>query len=223
MNLQNWLQSNCVYTLDVERQSSSIDFITQFLTETRRGYCTYFASAMTVMCRMAGLPARYVEGFLADPQSDGTAYVTGLQGHAWTEVYLSGFGWLTFDATPPASISGSAGIRDLPPMADLNHPTPEPTEEPTPEPSPEPTPQPSDEPEQDEAPTEDPEDEESEADEDPDDGETDEEEAAEPEDEPSQQDQGGFPWFLLLLLAACAFIGFAAWQVWSRTPERMAA
>ena len=48
------------------------------------------------MCRMIGLPARYVEGYLATPDENGTAYVTGLQAHAWTEVYFSGFGWLTF-------------------------------------------------------------------------------------------------------------------------------
>lgn len=98
--IQNYLSRNFRYTLDVEEQPENIDFVTNFLLNTHEGYCTYFASAMTVMCRMIGLPARYVEGYLATPDENGTAYVTGLQAHAWTEVYFSGFGWLTFDATP---------------------------------------------------------------------------------------------------------------------------
>ena len=60
LNIQNWLRSNCTYTLDVESVSTGVDFVTAFLLGTRKGYCTYFASAMTVMCRMVGIPARYV-------------------------------------------------------------------------------------------------------------------------------------------------------------------
>lgn len=98
--IQNYLSRNFRYSLTVEDQPSNLDFVTNFLMNTKKGYCTYFASAMTVLCRMVGLPARYVEGYLATPDENGLAYVTGLQGHAWTEVYFEGFGWLTFDATP---------------------------------------------------------------------------------------------------------------------------
>ena len=45
---------------------------------------------MTVLCRMAGLPARYIEGYVASPGSDGVAAVRGTNAHAWTEVYLNG-------------------------------------------------------------------------------------------------------------------------------------
>ena len=100
MALQNFLASNFVYDLDVPQQPANQDFVSTFLVETKAGYCTYFASAMTVMCRMAGLPARYVEGFVAYPDAEGMAVVTGQEGHAWTEVYFRGFGWVTFDATP---------------------------------------------------------------------------------------------------------------------------
>ncbi len=98
--LQSWLSRNCRYTLDVQDHPVNVDFVTRFLLETREGYCTYFASALTVLCRMAGLPARYVEGYLAEPNAAGEALVTGLNAHAWTEVCFEGFGWLTFDATP---------------------------------------------------------------------------------------------------------------------------
>lgn len=162
--IQNYLSRNFRYTLEVAPQPEDIDFVSNFLLNTKEGYCTYFASAMTVLCRMAGLPARYVEGYLAEPDGQGHAYVTGLQGHAWTEVYFEGFGWLTFDATPAQNNTQETPQDMLPPEAqepeDEPEETPEPEndpppeEEPTPSPEPdesqenEPTPLPSQEPEQ---------------------------------------------------------------------------
>lgn len=100
MAIQQSLRANYEYTLDAAQQPPDMDFVSTFLLLDKKGYCTHFASAMTVMCRMVGLPARYVEGFVATPDETGMAVVTGEQGHAWTEVYFKGFGWLTFDATP---------------------------------------------------------------------------------------------------------------------------
>ena len=136
--IQNYLSSSFRYTLDVEPQQENIDFVSSFLLSTKEGYCTYFASAMTVLCRMVGLPARYVEGYLAEPNESGVAYVTGLQGHAWTEVYFAGFGWLTFDATPTQhnSVTPPNNLED--PSGSEPSPSPEsPEDEPTPSPSPE--------------------------------------------------------------------------------------
>lgn len=139
--LQSWLSRTYRYTLDVDPQPSNLDFVTHFLMDTKEGYCTYFASAMTVLCRMIGLPARYVEGYVAEPNENGEAIVTGLSAHAWTEVYFKGFGWLTFDATPKHG-RGSRNEPDREPEPSLS---PSPTPTPSPEPEPEPTP--SDEPE----------------------------------------------------------------------------
>ena len=94
------LQRYYTYTLTPDTPPDNQDFVTYFLYISKEGYCTYFASAMTVFARMAGLPARYVEGFLAKPTADGFAYVTGESAHAWTEIYFEGFGWVPFDATP---------------------------------------------------------------------------------------------------------------------------
>ena len=60
------------------------------------------------MLRMAGIPARYVTGYViwpddfkADSASDGyMADVTGYRGHAWVEVYFDGVGWKAVDVTP---------------------------------------------------------------------------------------------------------------------------
>ena len=134
--LQSWLSRTCRYTLDVDPQPSNLDFVTHFLMDTKEGYCTYFASAMTVLCRMIGLPARYVEGYIAEPNETGEALVTGLSAHAWTEVYFKGFGWLTFDATP----KHGGGSRNDPGREQEPSPSPSPSPTPTPEPEPEPTP-----------------------------------------------------------------------------------
>ena len=106
--IMNWLRRNFRYNLDIGPQPENIDFVSHFLINTQEGYCTHFASAMTVLCRMIGLPARYIEGFLAEPDKDGHAYLTGKQAHAWTEVYFPSFGWLTFDATPGSTDTAAA-------------------------------------------------------------------------------------------------------------------
>jgi transglutaminase-like putative cysteine protease len=144
------------YTLDAAAPPENVDFVTYFLFKGKEGYCTYFASAMTVLCRMAGLPARYVEGFLAEPGADGIARVTGRNAHAWTEVYFSGFGWLAFDATPPQQQNNPPEESPPPPESEPSPspspsvnpeqtPTPAP-QAPTPTPTPNPTPSPSPEP-----------------------------------------------------------------------------
>lgn len=154
LSIQEYLSRNYTYSLDVDDPPSGEDFVSSFLMDTKEGYCTYFASAMTVLCRLNGLPARYVEGYSATPGSDGEAYVTGMDAHAWTEVYFKGFGWLTFDPTPgqqPASgNSGDAGYPD-------SSAPPEATPDPYPEPTPKPTPEPDDVPQQDPEPSSPPE------------------------------------------------------------------
>lgn len=142
------LQRYYRYTLTPDIPPDSQDFVTYFLYVGKEGYCTYFASAMTVLCRMAGLPARYVEGFVAQPGADGFAYVTGKDAHAWTEVYFEGFGWVPFDATPQQQEMGNDDQQEQQP--------PEPSPSPTPSPQPpqqdeqdEPTPSPDPQPEQD--------------------------------------------------------------------------
>ena len=135
--LQSWLSRNFRYTLDVDPQPANLDFVTHFLMDTREGYCTYFASAMTVLCRMIGLPSRYVEGYVAEPDENGQAVVTGLSAHAWTEVYFRGFGWLTFDATPRRGSSSSDASEPAPTPSPLpesgSTPSPKPSESDLPE------------------------------------------------------------------------------------------
>ena len=98
--LQDHLISNYSYTLDVPYPPMGRDFVSHFLLEQKNGYCSYFATAMAVMGRIAGLPTRYIEGYsVKKPGPEGTV-VTGRNAHAWVEIYFSGIGWLSFNPTP---------------------------------------------------------------------------------------------------------------------------
>ena len=100
--IQNHLARNYRYTLDGGYPDMGEDFVSWFLLEAKEGYCSYFASSMAVMCRIAGIPARYVEGYYVPAQSGGETIVTGKNAHAWVEVYLNGLGWVAFDPTARA-------------------------------------------------------------------------------------------------------------------------
>ncbi len=81
-----------------------------FVFDTRRGYCEYFSTAMAVMLRASGIPARVAVGFLPgdlvvppDPEGGedrGVYEVSTSDAHAWVEVLFPGQGWIKFDPTP---------------------------------------------------------------------------------------------------------------------------
>ncbi|MBQ7850528.1 MAG: transglutaminase domain-containing protein, partial [Clostridia bacterium] len=148
-----YLQSSFPYTLDQSVPPVTQDFVSWFLFEEQKGYCTSFASAFCVLARCAGLPARYIEGYAAIPDRDGVARVTQQYAHAWAEIYFPGFGWLTFDPTPGAGSGENAesGGDSLPDGRNDNDQPGDPeqnpdsnpvgvTRTPTPEPTPSPTP-----------------------------------------------------------------------------------
>jgi len=92
------------YTLSPVAVPRDRDFVDFFLHDGQEGYCVYYASAMAVMSRAIGIPARYVEGFLLPPERDpdtGLFNVTNRNAHAWVEVYFEGFGWLIVETTAP--------------------------------------------------------------------------------------------------------------------------
>lgn len=154
-----YLRSAYPYTLAQTVPPAGRDFVSWFLLDERQGYCTSFATAMAVMARMVGLPARYIEGYAAVPDSDSVARVTQQQAHAWVEIYFSGFGWLPFDPTPGTNDAGGTLPSDDP-EGDSPTPSPSPTATPTPSPSPapdaSPSPTPSPSPEPDSTPTPEP-------------------------------------------------------------------
>ena len=80
--IQNHLANGYRYTLNGRYPEGNRDFVSWFLLEERAGYCSYFASAMAVLCRMSGLPARYVEGYYVAASDGGETIVTGRNAHA---------------------------------------------------------------------------------------------------------------------------------------------
>lgn len=77
-----------------------LDPLGHFLA-TKQGYCVQFASAMIMLSRAVGIPARLGVGFLAgEEQEDGSRVVLASDAHAWPELYLDGLGWTRFEPTP---------------------------------------------------------------------------------------------------------------------------
>lgn len=84
-----------------------LDPLSNFLV-TKRGYCTQFATAMIMLARAEGIPARMALGFLPGSASgDNTYTVLQSNAHAWPELYIAGMGWTRFEPTPGVQ-SGTA-------------------------------------------------------------------------------------------------------------------
>jgi transglutaminase-like putative cysteine protease len=100
-NIERYLSSRYAYTLDLSGPPVG-DPLANFLFAKRAGHCEYFASAMTILVRSLGIPARYVTGFLPGEYNDvgGDYIVRQSDAHAWVEVYFADAGWITFDPTP---------------------------------------------------------------------------------------------------------------------------
>ncbi len=97
------------YSLDVGNTMSPHP-IEDFLFKRKTGYCEHFATAMVIMLRELGVPARLVTGFLATEWNNFGHYFTVRQrdAHAWVEVYFPNSGWITMDPTPDSGFIESS-------------------------------------------------------------------------------------------------------------------
>ena len=94
------------YDLEMDPPPFDADGVDHFLFEQRRGYSEYFASAMAVMLRSVGIPARVVVGYTTGQELDepGLYAVTDSNSHGWVEVYFPGHSWIAFEPTPGAAL-----------------------------------------------------------------------------------------------------------------------
>ena len=126
-----YFNTDFAYTLRPGYYFGGMDYISYFLEKNKKGFCTHFASAGTMMFRYMGIPARYVEGYVftySDVVTDGVVkedenygdYYDGYNpmgetalvelevpdanAHAWIEIYLPEKGWVVVDVTPAAGL-----------------------------------------------------------------------------------------------------------------------
>ncbi|MBU0610831.1 MAG: transglutaminase-like domain-containing protein, partial [Armatimonadetes bacterium] len=97
--LQTYLQRECVYSLGAAAVPRGEDAAAYFVLHSRRGACDLFATALAVMSRLAGVPARVATGYQTGRYDrDKEAFVVeGTDAHAWAEIYFPGHGWVPFD------------------------------------------------------------------------------------------------------------------------------
>ena len=103
-----FLQSGFVYDLDYQKATG--ENVEDFLFTTKRGVCWEYATAMTLLSRAAGIPSRFCEGYLMHNEWEGSdnydrnrvwhGYsISPRDGHAFPELYIKGYGWVTFEPT----------------------------------------------------------------------------------------------------------------------------
>ena len=90
------------YTLEMEDDPGKTA-LEHFLFERKAGHCEYFASAMVILLRSAGVPTRLVNGFVGVEWNEWGNYLIIRQSHAhsWVEAFIPGKGWTVYDPTPP--------------------------------------------------------------------------------------------------------------------------
>nr|MBC7244634.1 transglutaminase domain-containing protein [Chloroflexota bacterium] len=98
--IQNYLRG-ITYDQYINPPPAGRDAVDWFLFENRRGYCDYYATAMAVMCRAVGIPARVSQGYTSGEYvaASRSYIVRQLDAHAWPEVYFPGYGWIEFEPT----------------------------------------------------------------------------------------------------------------------------
>jgi transglutaminase-like putative cysteine protease len=109
--IETYLRENYPYTLDVPAPPPGEDVADVFLFEWKKGFCDHYATAMAILARSAGIPARLVTGFSSGEYNpvEGRFVVRMVNAHAWVEIYFPGYGWVEFEPTgnmPPMERRG---------------------------------------------------------------------------------------------------------------------
>ncbi len=121
--IETYLRTNFEYSLEVPAVPVDSEVADYFLFELKRGYCDYYATAMAVLARAAGLPARLVTGYASGAYDAYAAeyVVRQSDAHSWVEIYFPGIGWVEFEPTAgqpgfnrPSEASASGLPAELP-------------------------------------------------------------------------------------------------------------
>lgn len=121
--IETYLRTNFEYTLEGPGVPVDSEVADYFLFELKRGYCDYYATAMAVLARAVGLPARLVTGYSSGVYDARSAeyVVRQSDAHSWVEIYFPGIGWVEFEPTAgqrpfnrPLEASASGPPAELP-------------------------------------------------------------------------------------------------------------
>ncbi len=106
-----YLKDNYTYTLKPGKVPDGKSVVEYFLKDSKKGYCTYFATSAAIILRCSGIPTRYCAGYTVNTRT-AQAHTFGQDNeymnyevydnaaHAWVEAYIDGYGWVTVDPTP---------------------------------------------------------------------------------------------------------------------------
>jgi transglutaminase-like putative cysteine protease len=115
--LENHLHAGYHYNQHNDNPPSNEDAVYWFLTQYKQGFCTFFASAMVIMARMLGMPARVASGYTGGTADESGHYIVkGTDAHTWAQIYFAKYGWINFEpsesflplARPIASVTPGA-------------------------------------------------------------------------------------------------------------------
>lgn len=132
--LEAYLRNNYTYDASIAAPPPGTESASWFLFTSKRGFCNYFASAMALMARELGIPARVAAGYTNGKFNPKTGQwdINGTDAHAWTQIYFAGYGWINFEPSAtfsqfsrPIKSSGTTGNGVNPPgsgSGSLKHP-----------------------------------------------------------------------------------------------------
>lgn len=106
--IERKLRTEYGYTTDIQI-SNPERHLTEFLTVRREGHCEYFATAMTLMLRKLGIPARLVTGYYTDEWNPSGGYflLRRQHAHSWVEAWMDPHGWVTFEPSPASGVGAN--------------------------------------------------------------------------------------------------------------------
>ena len=127
--ISDYVQNSAQYSLSPGPMYGDYDdFALWFLEESDSGYCVHFATAAAVLLRAAGIPARYVEGYMVDGKAGQVTSVWDVHAHAWVEYYVPYLGWVILESTPGNGLPVPPATEPTQPTEPTNPPTTDPTE-----------------------------------------------------------------------------------------------
>lgn len=116
--IADYVRGSALYSKQTRRMpSDETDFVRWFLEESETGYCAHFASATAVLLQAAGIPARYVTGYMVSLESGTPTTVFMDDAHAWVEYYNPEMGWRVLECTPSDGLPSTGETPTTPPVS----------------------------------------------------------------------------------------------------------